>query len=365
MQSIYEENGYPSKTVFLKLAKEAGFARTEAMAFITGKTEHQVFNRVKIPVGKFDHGSYHYALMADLMDMSRYSRSNGNHRYILNILDFHSKYVWSYPLKTKTPKEIAPLIEKTLLSLRGIDEAPMEILFIRFIVDDGGEFKKEVLTMLKKYPLVMRLVAIPKKRRSTAPVERFNGTLLKNLSRAFLATGSDNWVGKLEKVITAYNKRGGANSPTNKLGKYIPALDLDNVPVRRFKPGDTVRKVEETEIFDKKGIKPKLSLEIYTVVKYDGSFVIIKNKAKNIEEKVIENEIMPVVAAGEAEVERVEGVKKATKVRDTKNKTVRLARREVAVGHEAYVNDDGDVALKSRLLPKDTVRVRKAPRKAV
>ena len=53
---------------------------------------------------------YQYSM--DLVDLQKYSRINNGYRYILNIIDAFSKRVWSFPLKRKTGKEMATLLDK-------------------------------------------------------------------------------------------------------------------------------------------------------------------------------------------------------------------------------------------------------------
>ena len=48
----------------------------------------------------------------DLIDMTKYSRMNKGYKYIFTNIDIFSKYVWSFPLKTKTIKEIKPCFQK-------------------------------------------------------------------------------------------------------------------------------------------------------------------------------------------------------------------------------------------------------------
>ena len=42
----------------------------------------------------------------DLVDMQKYSKVNRGYKYIFTNIDIFSKYAWSFPLKTKTVKEI-------------------------------------------------------------------------------------------------------------------------------------------------------------------------------------------------------------------------------------------------------------------
>ena len=44
--------------------------------------------------------------------MQKYSRMKKGYKYIFTNIDIFSKYVWSFPLKTKTIKDIKPCFEK-------------------------------------------------------------------------------------------------------------------------------------------------------------------------------------------------------------------------------------------------------------
>ena len=48
----------------------------------------------------------------DLVDMVKYSKVNRGYKYIFTNIDIFSKYAWSFPLKTKTIKEIKSCFQK-------------------------------------------------------------------------------------------------------------------------------------------------------------------------------------------------------------------------------------------------------------
>ena len=79
---------------------------------------------------------------ADLVDISPYSRSNNDYKYILTVIDVFSKYGWIVPLKPKTGKEVAIAFQKLFSSTI----APNSHLW----TDKGTEFyiqqEKRVLT---------------------------------------------------------------------------------------------------------------------------------------------------------------------------------------------------------------------------
>lgn len=48
----------------------------------------------------------------DLLMMSTFSKENKNYKYILNVIDCFSKYVWSVALKKKNSLEVSDAFEK-------------------------------------------------------------------------------------------------------------------------------------------------------------------------------------------------------------------------------------------------------------
>ena len=65
------------------------------------------FERKKIVINHID--EIH---SCDLVDMQKYYRVNRGYRYIFTNIDIFSKYVWAFPIKSKTIKDIKPCFQK-------------------------------------------------------------------------------------------------------------------------------------------------------------------------------------------------------------------------------------------------------------
>ena len=65
------------------------------------------FERKKVIVNHID--EIH---SCDLVDMSKYSRMNKGYKHIFTDIDIFSKYTWSFPLKSKSIKEIKSCFQK-------------------------------------------------------------------------------------------------------------------------------------------------------------------------------------------------------------------------------------------------------------
>lgn len=51
---------------------------------------------------------------ADLADMQNLQKYNKGYRYILNVIDLYSRYVWCTPIKNKTGKSIVVAFSNTI-----------------------------------------------------------------------------------------------------------------------------------------------------------------------------------------------------------------------------------------------------------
>ena len=71
-------------------------------------------------------------IQMDIVDLSEYQELNDGYRYLLNILDCFSKFLYSFPLKNKTAEAVFDVLSELFLI-----EGPPYILHS----DNGKEFK--------------------------------------------------------------------------------------------------------------------------------------------------------------------------------------------------------------------------------
>ena len=168
---------------------------------------------------------------ADLLFMP----TDKGYKYALNVVDIASRYKVSIPLKTKYAAGVAK--ELVLMYKKGPLRFPKKLM-----VDDGGEFKKEVSTLMHKHDVEIRR-AEPGHHRSQAFVESFNRWLAQRLFRGQyekeLATNKDNreWVSVLQTVVADIN-----TTPTRLTGiAPADAIKMSQVPIvgRKSPPPET------------------------------------------------------------------------------------------------------------------------------
>lgn len=136
----------------------------------------------------------HERWQADLIEVPR-QHFNKNYRYILTIIDHHSKYAWAYPSKDKQGRSIAALLSPLLMKHRP------SILQ----TDNGSEFVNEHVQRLLERSGTKHLVSLPYKPRTNGAVERFNLTLKTMLSRYQVQNGTKVWINALPVVLKNYN----------------------------------------------------------------------------------------------------------------------------------------------------------------
>lgn len=197
----------------------------------------------------------------DIADLFRYSKQNRGYKYILVVIDCFSKYVWTYPLKTKTASEVSKAMEKIL---QKDGRVPRNLQS-----DNGKEFyNREFKKLMSRYNINHYSTYSVKK---ASIVERVIRTLKSMLYKQFSLRGKYKWDDILETVTQNYNNRKHSMTgmkpamvkPSTKLTVY------DNIKISgkpKFSVGDIVRISKYKSIFQK-GYFPNWSTELFKVRK--------------------------------------------------------------------------------------------------
>lgn len=147
-------------------------------------------------------------LQMDLIDMSSDAKHNaypfpeadaaehGGVNYLLNIVDLHSKFLWSIPLPNKSAKLVASALQNLFLGYG----APKYLQS-----DNGPEFVNDLVTQVAaRFGVTMRH-SKPYNPQAQGQVERLNGTLKRIISSHQLATRSRKYIEQLPFLVYAYN----------------------------------------------------------------------------------------------------------------------------------------------------------------
>ena len=147
----------------------------------------------------------HQIHQADLLYLPHDKVYQNTYKYTLNVIDVASRYKASRPLKTKKASEVAEMLQD--IYKKGPLRYPKE-----FHVDNGTEFKADVLKLMKTHDVKVVSATTKYHHNFTAFVERFNKTLAERLFKAQDAQELQNptkdsriWVKYLQKAVSRLN----------------------------------------------------------------------------------------------------------------------------------------------------------------
>ena len=225
------------------------------------------FERKKIIVNHID--EIH---SCDLVDMQKYSRVNKGYKYIFTNIDIFSKYAWSFPLKTKTIKEIKSCFQKIFN-----ERKPKYI----WSDQESAFFSKEMLQFFKDSNVKIYYTHSDLK---AVIIERFNRSLRELMMKSFVKNNNTVWYNILPDLINTYNNRYHQTikmkpKNVNKLNEKHIKNTVYNYDITnkkpKFKVNDLVRvSLKRRALFDKPTGNIKWSEQLYKIYKINKSNVI-------------------------------------------------------------------------------------------
>ena len=134
---------------------------------------------------------------ADLVEVQEWSQKNKGFRYMLNIIDIFSKFVWCIPLKDKTGQTVSDAFKQVV---KETNRQPQKLW-----VDEGKEFYNKLMNDWLKENDIERYSSYGEHK--SAIVERFNRTLKEMMWKRFDAENTTNWIDMIDGLISKYNNR--------------------------------------------------------------------------------------------------------------------------------------------------------------
>ena len=288
MNELWEdpETGLTSFAQFRKTAKEHGITITveKLKEWYDQREENQVTKRVTRNVASFipiqcpDNVE---CLQMDLMDISKYSAQNSNFKFLFNVLHLNTRYVWSFPVKTKSPTSIDEHLESVIMKAR------TDANEITVTSDDGTEFKGSVASLLKKYK-IKHYVSVDTN--NTANIERFHRTLWGYINKYATAKKTLKFVDVIPQLITKYNRtmnRAIKATPESLWKSDRVELPKRRAPKAKLQIGDRVRFLVKRETFDKRSFKNMLSEQIFTINSRVGNRFTLSNGNAYLERELV------------------------------------------------------------------------------
>ncbi len=281
MEQIWKDSGYGGAARLWSLVKGKidGIKQKDVQAFLAKQETAQLHKRAPK-----DSKSHHITsagnqldMQADLLDMSKYARNNGGMNWILLVEDIFNRKSYAAPLKTKSPNDVLPALNKAFEYLG----KPQ----LSLVTDNGTEFMGIVGKRLKDLHIVHHTVEVGD-HRSLGMIDSLSRFFKNAVHRHFTQTQTTNWVNYLPTLLESYN-----HTPHSSLKGMTPIeaetreTDTRNLAYEqvvkdakpsKFEIGDTVRVLKQKSVFGK-GYEIRYSIERFTVDKIEGKNYILSN----------------------------------------------------------------------------------------
>ena len=211
----------------------------------------------------------------DLMDVIDINPVvNRKVRYLFNIIDVYSRFVWVFPITNKRAKTIADIFSKWLKTVkRKYKKIPKSVNS-----DDGNEFKASFKTVLKNNNIEHFVFASNIHHNAQGIIERFHRTLRNLIQRYLDVYNTKKYIDILPKLIENYNNTIHTTLKTTP-SKVLAGSRKQKQKINRaeFIPiGSKIRTLLNRGAFAK-GTKPRWSKTLYLITGYDKLGHIIKN----------------------------------------------------------------------------------------
>ena len=202
MNSYYPNviaNGFrSSKTFYDKLSEHfIGISRNDVANFVKNQEVKQMTLPTTIRVLQpivVEKPMIHHEM--DLIDMSAFSKMNNGITFVLNVIDVHSKWLWSRPLKNKSAESVAYELQNIYLN-----EGGPKILSS----DRGPEFVNEKMRELCSRFNIEQRLATEYHPEANGQIERLNKTLKESIYSYLAQYNTKNYVSQLQFLVYNYN----------------------------------------------------------------------------------------------------------------------------------------------------------------
>lgn len=132
----------------------------------------------------------------DLISFINYQNENDDYKYVLNVIDCFSKYLWSFPLKDKKSMTVVICLQKIFFEF-----LPPKILHS----DNGREFKSKYLSDLCKKYEIIQVFGRARNPKSQGQIERLNQTIKNYITRKLALKEEKRWINLLPSITSEYN----------------------------------------------------------------------------------------------------------------------------------------------------------------
>jgi len=189
------------------LAKRAGVTRAAAAAFLKDQASTQVTRRAHKPADEdfAPTGGPRGEYLADIMYLREYRGVNNKRECILTLLGVNSRFVYARALTKATAAKTAEALTE-MLTQNNQDARSGVVAPILAIRSDGGpEFAGEFAGLLKKKKIQHQVIQ-PNTHARLARLDRYHGTLRRQIGATFVARDSHVWFDILQDLVDNHNE---------------------------------------------------------------------------------------------------------------------------------------------------------------
>ena len=134
-----------------------------------------------------------YQFDGDTVNMTRYEKFNGGYKFILVLIDVFTRFVWTFPLKTLTAREMLKTFKRILPGLK----------LEKLRTDHGSEFMNGVVNKYLASLGIDHFSTLNEKKANYA--ERVIQTLKTKLTKAINYARKREWISLLPAITESYN----------------------------------------------------------------------------------------------------------------------------------------------------------------
>ena len=267
IQEYYENYNFPASVKLLSLLNKDGhtFKKKDIDDFLIKQKEHELLKVKQVKkkqIGHITAFTFKENAQMDIYDISKYSKTNKNYKYLLVLIDVFTRKAFVRPLKNKS-------MEVVIMNLVDIfsDYLPHVITSD----SDSTFLTKQMQDILVENNIYQDVVIARDDHRALGIIDRFALNIKTTLSKLFLRNNNTNWIDYISKIVDKYN-----NTPHSSIAELTPndatdpkyQADLGMINSHKakkiqvkslFKEGDNVRiRIKETF---RKGSEPKYSIK--------------------------------------------------------------------------------------------------------
>ena len=196
----YQEYGYPSPYKHFKIMKKDNpeIKLNNIIEVVEGEKPYQLHKKTKNKVSAHMVAFRENQIwLADLLDMSNYSKDNHGFKWILLVIDVFTRKAYAQSMKSKESANVLSAFKK-IVEENGKPE--------KLITDNGSEFINREFQKYLSDNNVFHETNEPQYHPTLGLIDRLCRTIKEKIFKYFTDKNETNWLDHLQNIMTAYNQ---------------------------------------------------------------------------------------------------------------------------------------------------------------